>query len=283
MIGFERLGSWTMVMALTVLFSPPATSAAQSVECEKFAQAVDASTQKSDPIEESLWQDPGAVTCFATELEKLGSSVGLFDVATAGKMFRVTDALRKIMTQIYSQDVLLSEQQIPVELKKFVEDFRRVADKNLAVVSALSFGMRDPDPDLRLNSVLIASKTIDDNTVCVPLIVLNDTNLAKTDLGIRGRSNLLGVVTVVAPWVTKQNFEVMSTTRDKIASTVSGDNPNLAVTYAILDNIKKRLDSQAPESAKNFPMDQSQLKLCEDYLDKANKAKLPLDLSNLKY
>ena len=52
-----------------------------------------------------------------------------------------------------------------------MKDFRGVADKNLAVVSALSFGMRDNDPDLRLNSVLIASKTIDDNTVCVPLII----------------------------------------------------------------------------------------------------------------
>jgi hypothetical protein len=269
-----------MVMALTVLFC--AASAAQGVECEKFAQAADASTQKTDPIEESLWRDPGAVTCFATELEKLGSSVGPFDVATEGKMFRVTDALRKIMTLIYSQDALLNEQQIPVELQNFVRDFRGVADKHLSVVSALSFGMGDNDPDLRLNSVLIASKTIDDNTVCVPLIVLNDTNLARTDLGIRARSNLLGVVTVVAPWVTKQNFEVMSATRDRIASTVSGDNPNLAVTTAILDNIKKRLASQAPESAKNFPLDQSQLKLCQDYLDKA-KAKLPLDLSNLKY
>jgi hypothetical protein len=281
MTGFERLGSWTMVMALTVLFCPPATCAAQGVECKNFAQAADASTQKTDPIEESLWQDPGAVTCFATELEKLGSSVGPFDAATEGKMFRVTDALRKIMTLIYSQDALLSEQQIPVELQKFVRDFREVADKNLAVVSALSFGMGDNDPDLRLNSVLIASKTIDDNTVCVPLIILNNPNLAKTDLGIRERSNLLGVVTVVAPWVTKQNFEVMSATTNKIAATVSGD-PNLAVTNAILENIKKRLASQAPESAKNFPLDQSQLKLCQDYLDKA-KVKLPLDLSNLKY
>ncbi len=184
----------------------------------------------------------GRCTCFAKELEKIGSIVEPFDNASEAKMFRVTDALRKIMTGIYSQD----DQQIPVELQKFVKDFRVVADKNLAVVSALSFGMRDNDPDLRLNSVLIASKTIDDNTVCVPLIHLNDTTLAKTDLGIRARSNLLGVVTVMAPWVTKQNFEAMSATRDRIASTVAGDDPNLSVTNAILDNIKKRLIYRHP-------------------------------------
>ena len=108
MIGFERLGSWTMVVALVVLLCPPTTSTAQSVECEKFAQAADASTQKTDPIEESLWQDPDAVTCFAKELEKIGSIVEPFDNASEGKMFRVTDALRKIMTGIYSQDVLTS-------------------------------------------------------------------------------------------------------------------------------------------------------------------------------
>lgn len=271
-----------MVLALIVLRFGPATSAEQSPECDKFAQAVDAGKQKAVPIEENLLQDPNAVTCLAKEIGKIGTTFGPFDDANEVKMFRVTDALRKIMTRGYSQDTLLSEQQIPAELQQFVKDFRQVSDNNLDVVSALSFGMSDSDPDLRLNSVLIASKTIDDNTVCVPLIVLNNKGLAKTDLGIRARSNLLGVVTVVAPWTTKENFDIMAATRANIAATVAGEDPNLTVTNALLDNIKKRLDSQTSESTKSFSLDPSQLKLCQNYLDKA-KARLVLDPSNVKY
>lgn len=282
MLGFEPLGGWTLVLAVAVLLCQPANSAEQIVECEKFAQAVDASKQKNVPIDESLLQDPDAVTCLAKELGKIGTSFGQFNAANKAKMFRVTDALRKIMTRgVYSQDTLLNEQEVPVDLQKFVQDFRQVADHNLEVNSALSFGMGDNDPDLRLNSVLIASKTIDDNTVCVPLILLNDKALATTDLGVRARSNLLGVVTVVAPWVSKENFDVMSTTRENIASTIA-NNSNLTVTNALLDNIGKRLNSQTPQSAKNFPLDQQQLKLCEGYLDKA-KAGLALDLARLRY
>ena len=171
MLGFEPLGGWTFVLAVAVLLCQPANSAEQIVECEKFAQAVDASKQKNVPIDESLLQDPDAVTCLAKELGKIGTSFGQFNAANKAKMFRVTDALRKIMTRgVYSQDTLLNEQEVPVDLQKFVQDFRQVADHNLEVNSALSFGMGDNDPDLRLNSVLIASKTIDDNTVCVPLI-----------------------------------------------------------------------------------------------------------------
>jgi hypothetical protein len=280
MPGFEQVGKLTILLIMAVFLHMRPTYAQEAVECDKFAQEVGANNKKNLPIDEDLFQDSNAVACLAREIGKIGASFGPFSSSNEVKMFRVTDALRKIMTHgIDSQDTLLNEQQLPAELQKFAQDFRQVADHNLDVNSALSFGMRDNDPDLRLNSVLIASKTIDDNTVCVPLILLNDKTLAASDLGVRARSNLLGVVTVVAPWASKENFDSMSATRDKIAS---ASNSNLTVTNALLDNIGKRLDSQTSQSAKNFPLDQQQLKLCRSYLDEA-KAGLALDLANLKY
>ena len=132
------------------------------------------------------------------------------------------------------------------------------------------------------NSVLIAGNIIDDNTVCVPLTHLNDAGLAATPIGVRGRANLLSVVNVVAPWATQQNFDTISATTTKIASTINRDDPNLPSTVALLDNIKQRLDSQQNETNKKYPMDQKQVDLCKKYIAEA-KTKLSLDEQNLKY
>lgn len=270
---WDKFRTWAF--AVFICCNCPMAFAQDDDVCKQISQAVSV----GNGVEGKLLTDPKAVPCLADEIGKIGSSVGLLDRTAAAKMISATGALRVIMTRGVSSP---TAQQISPELRGFVEAFRGVADKNLNVVSALSFGARDDNPDLRLNSVLIAGNIIDDNTVCVPLTQLNDKALAATSIGVRGRANLLSVVNVVAPWASKQNFETMSATTAKIALAISRDDPNFSSTVALLDNIKKRLDSQTAETNKKYPMGEEQLNLCRKYIADV-KSKLSLDEENLRY
>jgi hypothetical protein len=280
MLKSDRFPTWTM--AFLVCCSSPMAFAQENEDCKQISQAVNASDEKNVVVIEDrlLYNEKSAVPCLVDEIGKIGSRVELFDRVTAAKMMSATGALRTIMSRAVSSP---TSQQISPGLRDFIEDFRGVADKNLNVVSALSLGMRDDNPDLRLNSVLIAGNVIDDNTVCVPLTHLNDKGLAANSIGVRGRANLLSVVNVVAPWATKQNFDTMSTTREKIESTIRKDDPNFTPTVALLDNVKIRLGSQTDDTNRKFYMDQGPLSLCKKYISEARSKLMNLDEDNLKY
>jgi hypothetical protein len=67
---------------------------------------------------------------------------------------------------------------------------------------------------------------------------------------VKGRANLLGIVSVVAPWAYKENYENIERTRNFISTQVSRDDPGLKTTISILDNIQIRLKSQSETSNK---------------------------------
>ncbi len=282
MLELRKLRFWTLAAAIGLSFSP--ALAEQNEGCGEIAAAVNPKgDDKVAPVPEQALSDvKTAVSCLAGEIEKFGADVrsDRFDHRTAEKLLSATEALRTIMTRgVSSSDA----QEISPELKLFIDVFRSVADNRLRIISALSFGMRDDNPQLRLNSALILGNVIDDNTVCVPLIHLNDVGLARTAVGVRGRANLLSVISVVAPWATKQNFETMDATRTKIYDNIDNkDDPNFTSTLALLENIKLRLASQAPESNKQYSMQETQLDLCKKYMSDVQPA-LKLDRGNLKY
>jgi hypothetical protein len=108
--------------------------------------------------------------------------------------------------------------------------------------------------NFRLNPVQILGNVIDNTTVCTPLAHLNDPALLESPNGINGRANLLGVISVVAPWAYKENFDNITRTTQAIKASIQDGDPNLRSTSASLANIDARLLSQTATSNKNVPM-----------------------------
>jgi hypothetical protein len=147
-------------------------------------------------------------------------------------------------------------------LNEFIRAFREADD--LAVISVLAYGARSDSYDLRINAVLILGNVIDNTTVCVPLVHLNDPSLMESPNGANGRANLLGVVSVVAPWALRENFEAITRTVATIRSGV-GDDSQLANTRNLLANIETRLGSQTETSNKGAWMDRDAREKCARY------------------
>jgi hypothetical protein len=115
----------------------------------------------------------------------------------------------------------------------------------------------------------------------VPIAHLNDPDLEKTDSGKNGRANLLGVISVVAPWAYRENYDAISTTYKAVSDRIVND-PDSATTQRILDNIRKRLDSQDVNSTNaSIPLPAEFRAACKAYLA-AYRPKLP-NLDSFKY
>jgi hypothetical protein len=125
------------------------------------------------------------------------------------------------------------------------------------------------------------SNIIDDASVCVPLIHLNDPKLVSGDNGVHARANLLGVVNVVAPYMNRDNFNNTRTTLNFIQNSLDQNDQNLYYTIKIIANINTRLDAQTDSSNRSVPMPEVQRKACREYLD--NYAKSGDAVSNIQY
>ena len=190
-------------------------------------------------------------------------------------MLSATAAFRSIVTKLNVSDQASGNTS---GLDEFIKQFR-LAD-NLDVVSVLSYGARSDVYDIRLNSVLLLGNVIDNTSVCVPLAHLNDPTLMTSANGMNGRANLLGIISVVAPWAYKQNFENIEKTRDFINNQIASDT-NAKTTSNILENIRVRLKSQNTDSNRNVDLPQQWRIACKGYIEKF-VPKLP-SLDNLQY
>ena len=154
-----------------------------------------------------------AMPCLIAAIERLGSQITsvTMDADTKNKLLSASAALRSVMTRL---DALDKQSGNSDGLNRFITLFR---DKSsLATISALTFGARNDDKDLRLNSVLLLGNVIDNRSVCVPLTHLNDPDFMKATEAVKARANLLGVVSVVAPWAYRENFNSIQKTHDWI-------------------------------------------------------------------
>ena len=188
--------------------------------CSAYRNAIEGGSATAVPVvpERLLTNWREALSCLVPIIGALNVSVTSpkFNPETQSKFLSATGAVRAIMTRLSLSDEKLktaAEEQRRNQdtLNDFNKAFRGL--DNLDVTSVLTFGARSDNYDMRLNSVLICN-VIDNQTVCVPLTHLNDPELDKTDYGINGRANLLGIIAVVAPWALKQNFESIKATRD---------------------------------------------------------------------
>ena len=147
------------------------------------------------------------------------------------------------------------------EINPAVQLFR--AETTLEATSTLSYAARsEDDGDARLNATLVLGNVIDNQHLCVPIDHLYDPKI-----GTKGRANLLAVVSVVAPWAYKENYEKIDALYQYMKEKLDplGGQDDLKQTFAILDNIRQRLDfQQKPDSNKrtSIPKD---LRACEHY------------------
>jgi hypothetical protein len=196
-----------------------------------------------------------ALPCLVQVVEKLGRTIDSprFDADLQKKFLSTTGALRSIIARLTASDQAGDGK----EMQKFVSEFRRL--DNLTVASALTFGARNDDRDVRLNAMLVLANVVDNSTLCVPLDHLYDPGINPS-----GRANLLGVVSVVAPWAYAENFKNIEAMYKMMTAKTKGS-AEFKQTNEILDNIRKRLDYQTATSNKNVPIPAEEAAGCKGY------------------
>jgi hypothetical protein len=257
-----------VVAAVLMACSGAAIQAQAPDRCSVYNAAI--APDKSAPavVPESYLIDVNAaMPCLIAAIERLGSQITsvTMDADTKNKLLSASAALRSVMTRL---DALDKQSGNSDGLNRFITLFR---DKSsLATISALTFGARNDDKDLRLNSVLLLGNVIDNRSVCVPLTHLNDPDFMKATEAVKARANLLGVVSVVAPWAYRENFNSIQKTHDSIENQISRNDPGLKTTVSILDNIQQRLAAQKPNSNKDYALStlvEGGAKECRLYVD----------------
>jgi hypothetical protein len=249
------------LFAGVINFAAP-SAVAQGAECAPYFDAVAASNVKIPAIvPDKLLQDSTtAITCLVAVVRRMAPETGPNGLRpeTAVRLLSATAALRTIMTRGSSpSDATIQNASV---LNDFISKFRGVDDVD--VVSVLAYGVRNDMYDLRLNSVLILGNIIDNTTVCVPLAHLNDPSLLSSPYGINGRANLLGIVSVVAPWAYRENYDNITRTVQALKAAT----PQAETTIAPLSNIESRLTSQTATSNRREPMPSEWRRNCATYV-----------------
>jgi hypothetical protein len=228
--------------------------AQDSEDCSPYFASVRANISNSVPIvPDGLLADwKFATECLIKDilsLKGVAESTSL-PTATRNQFLGTTGAIRAIISKLNKDD---EKANTTSNLDAFIRQFRN-AD-NTDVISILTFGARSDNYQSRSNSLLILANVIDNTTVCVPLDHLWDPNIGTlekdNDYSVRGRANLLSVVSVVAPWAYFENFQNIQTMKNNIWNKIDRSDLNLKQTVDILSNIQLRLDSQGPNTNKN--------------------------------
>jgi hypothetical protein len=236
----------------------PATAQQPARDCASYFEAVASGNIKLPAVvpDRLLADTDTAIFCLVAVVRKIDAEAGPQGLPpeTAQRLLSTTAALRVLMTRAS-----------PAALNDFITKFRAADD--VEVASVLSYGARSDVYDLRLNSVLILGNIIDNTTVCAPLTHLNDPGLLQSQNGINGRANLLGVISVVAPWAYKENYDNITRTTQSIKASIQDGDPNLKSTIASLANIDARLMSQTETSNKNVLMPEAWRRDCETFVE----------------
>lgn len=215
----------------------------------------------------SLLEDQDtAIACLIFVIKAVKSDIstdGIAKVASA-RLLSVTAAFRTVIAKLVAADKTANT---TTNLDQFIKEFR--AQDDIETISVLAYGTRAENSDLRLNSLIILGNVIDNTSVCVALAHLNDPSLLSHPNGVNGRANLLGAVSVVAPWAYRENYDNISRTVEAIQGDVTNehDPATLKYTLAKLDNIQERLRSQKPNSNKSVPLPATLRKNCRSYVE----------------
>ncbi|MBX3575317.1 MAG: hypothetical protein KF694_23465 [Mesorhizobium sp.] len=191
-----------------------------------------------------LFGSSGTLRCLIDMLREPGINVTSTDIdpIQGHWLLRITGAIRSILT---------------TRGTSAIREFRAADD--LATTSVLAFAARSAEAGLRVNATLVLADVIDDSTVCVPIDHLYDPSLAATEGGTSGRINLIGVISVVAPWAYRPTYQNIERLLERLNADVKGK--DLAQTKEVIANLQARLDFQkktqkAPNMNSDLPFDQ---------------------------
>ena len=166
-----------------------------------------------------------------------------------GRFLRVTGAIRSMMAASSNLDAVISLFRTTLNSRKI----------NISVARILTYGARSDDKNARQNSMWILANVIDNTTVCVPLDHLYDPAISPS-----GRANLLAIVSVVAPWAYKENYNNIKTVVAFTQHKLSDSTSDLLDTSSILNNIEQRLQTQNDNTNKIEAIP-SNLQTCKHY------------------
>jgi hypothetical protein len=285
-----RNAGYITALALSCIMLVPTTTRAvaqSSDACSPYVNAVEGGSASSVPIvpDRLLTNWATAIPCLVQIVGGVKDSVTSPNPSPEirSKLLSATGAIRAIMTTLSAADEKAksgSDPNAPRQdtLNEFINLFRTL--DNLDVISVLTYGMRSDSYDMRLNSVLILGNVIDNSTICVPLIQVYDKRGEKESSYVNGRANLLAVISVVAPWAYRENYDNIQRTKDFVQRKV-GTDASIPTTGKILVNIDQRLKSQVGDTNKNVQLSPEIKSNCAAYM----KRFLPnADLvENIKY
>jgi hypothetical protein len=261
----QRLASIFVVSTLIALMPGPADRAiAQSGgDCSAYFAAVKTATSGSVPIvpDRLLADTDTSIDCLIRALTNLkGAQATTLKPEIRSQFLSITGALRAIISKLNSDDEKAASSK---NIDGFIKTFRNL--DNIDVISTLSYGVRGDSYEVRSNSLLLLANVIDNTTLCVPLDHLWDPALGKEDYSIRGRANLLAVVSVVAPWAYSENFANIQRIKNYVWEKIDRSDVNLKQTVDILNNIQTRLDSQTNNSNRTVDLPDDLKRQCRKY------------------
>lgn len=199
--------------------------------------------RKAMPATDYLFGGTDTMRCLVDILAEMRRVVisPTIDDQTTTQLVRVTGALRSILS---------------TQGNGAIRSYRRFDSPDATI--ALAFAARSQDPSLRINATLILADVIDNTTVCVAIDHLYDPDLLKPSGGDSGRINLIGVVSVAAPWSYRENFDNITRLAAKLRRDLSGQD-NVSQTREVLANLESRLKFQstlkAPNMLQSLPAD----------------------------
>jgi hypothetical protein len=250
MHAFRSCAIAAMLLGLFAKVETPAVAQNRG-SCDFYRDAVRGSTTITDYRLTSEWRN--ALSCLIKILDSLKPAVEKNPKSEDWtQVVRATGAAR----------VIIANNETPgKEINPAVQLFR--TETTLDATSTLSYAARTEDNgDARLNATLVLGNVIDNQHLCVPIDHLYDPKI----IGTKGQANLLAVVSVVAPWAYKENYERIDALyqyTEGMLKQRSGQD-DMKQTFAILDNMRQRLVSQKLDSNKgtSIPKD---LRACEHY------------------
>lgn len=185
----------------------------------------------------------------------------------------LVDALKKLSLDIVSPAIQESKRdalnRATAALLRIMDRGKQTAiDKirdrdDISVASVLSLGARNENRETRLNCTNLLSNIIDNSTVCVPMDHLADPALPQSEWGKNGRANLLAVVSVVAPWAQKSNYNNMKQLEAFLRNQLEGE-ADIQQTKDILSNFSDRLSYQDGISNPNKNIDAPIMEECQN-------------------
>jgi hypothetical protein len=195
------------------------------------------------PVPDSfLTEWAAALPCLLASIENLkGIDSPTFSADNKNAFLSATGALRKILARLRDEDAAAATAGAQTKTRQFIEQYRKL--NNLRLTSVMTYGARSTDPDIRLNGLLILGNTIDNPVLCVPLDHLYDPDLGSTPEGVRGRANLLAIVSVPAPWAFKENYDNLTRVADYLTRTVPGTE-DFKQSRTAIETLRARLKSQ---------------------------------------